>query len=158
MRTGIGYDAHRLVPQRPLILGGVSIPSSKGLAGHSDGDVLRHAIIDALLGAAALGDIGKYFPSEDPRYAGISSLEMLSKANAILREDGWRVLNVDATIVAQSPKLAPYFQPMIQSIAACLGVEPARVSVKATTTDGLGFTGDSQGIACFSVASIEPES
>ena len=158
MRTGIGYDAHRLVPQRPLILGGVSIPSSKGLAGHSDGDVLLHAIIDALLGAAALGDIGKYFPSEDPRYAGISSLEMLAKANAILREDGWRVLNVDATIVAQSPKLAPYFEPMRQAIADCLEVEPGRVSVKATTTDGLGFTGDSQGIACLSVASIEPES
>ena len=129
MRTGIGYDAHRLVPQRPLVLGGVSIPSSKGLAGHSDGDVLLHAIIDALLGAAALGDIGEYFPSEDPRYAGISSLEMLSKANAILREDGWRVLNVDATIVAQGPKLAPYFQAMRQSIAASLGVEPAIVSV-----------------------------
>ena len=158
MRPGIGYDAHRLVPQRPLILGGVSIPNSKGLAGHSDGDVLLHAIIDALLGAAALGDIGKYFPSDDPRYAGISSLEMLSKANAILREDGWRVLNVDATIVAQSPKLAPYFESMRQAIAACLGVEPARVSVKATTTDGLGFTGDSQGIACLGVASIEPES
>ena len=147
-----------LFPSARLFWEESPFPSSKGLAGHSDGDVLLHAIIDALLGAAALGDIGKYFPSEDPRYAGISSLEMLSKANAILREDGWRVLNVDATIVAQGPKLAPYFQPMIQSIAACLGVEPARVSVKATTTDGLGFTGDSQGIACFSVASIEPES
>ncbi len=158
MRTGVGYDAHRLVPQRPLVLGGVSIPSSMGLAGHSDGDVLLHAIIDALLGAAALGDIGKYFPSEDPRYEGISSLEMLSKANDILRENGWRVVNVDATIVAQSPKLAPYFQAMRESIAVCLGVEPDRVSVKATTTDGLGFTGSGQGIACYSVASIEPES
>ena len=158
MRTGIGYDAHRLVPQRPLILGGVGIPSSMGLAGHSDGDVLLHAVIDALLGAAALGDIGQHFPSDDPRYEGISSLEMLSTANDILKEDGWRVLNVDATIVAQSPKLAPYFQSMRQSIADCLGVEPARVSVKATTTDGLGFTGDSRGIACYSVATIEPES
>ena len=158
MRTGIGYDAHRLVPQRPLVLGGVGIPSSMGLAGHSDGDVLLHAVIDALLGAAALGDIGQHFPSDDPRYEGISSLEMLSTANDILREDGWRVLNVDATIVAQSPKLAPYFQRMRQCIAASLGVEPARVSVKATTTDGLGFTGSSQGIACYSVASIERES
>ena len=158
MRTGVGYDAHRLVPQRPLVLGGVSVPSDKGLAGHSDGDVLLHAVIDALLGAAALGDIGQHFPPGDPRYAGISSLKMLSKVNDLLREGGWRVLNVDATIVAQSPKLAPYFQPMRQSIACCLGVEPARISVKATTTDGLGFTGSSQGIACYSVASIEPES
>ncbi len=158
MRTGIGYDAHRLVPQRPLVLGGVGIPSDKGLAGHSDGDVLLHAVIDALLGAAALGDIGQHFPSDDPRYEGISSLKMLSKANAVLKEGGWRVLNVDATIVAQSPKLAPYFQAMRQSIADCLGVEPDRVSVKATTTDGLGFAGSGQGIACYSVASIEPES
>ena len=156
LRIGVGYDAHRLVPDRPLVLGGVAISNDRGLAGQSDGDVAIHAILDALLGAAALGDIGSYFPSDDPRYLGANSLSLLTIVRNALAASGWRVGNLDATIVAESPTLAPYIHRMRQAVGASLNMEPERVSIKATTTDGLGFTGNGEGIAAYAVATIEP--
>lgn len=148
-RAGFGYDAHRLVERRSLILGGVDVPFEKGLEGHSDADVLLHALIDAVLGAAGLGDIGAYFPSSDPSIEGISSIEMLARAVEMVSERGWRVENVDATIVAQRPRLSPHTPRMKAAIAAALGIEEARVNVKSKTTDGLGFTGTGEGMAAY---------
>ena len=154
-RVGIGYDAHLLVPDRPLVLGGVTVPHDQGLEGHSDGDVAAHAIIDALLGAAALGDLGAHFRSDDPRYPpGVSSMLLMERAVAMVRERGWQVENVDATIVAQRPALASHIQAMRQAVAGALGIDIDRVSIKATTTDGLGFTGAGQGMAAHAVASL----
>ena len=151
IRIGHGYDVHKLVEERALIMGGVQIPYEKGLLGHSDADVLLHAIADALLGALALGDIGKHFPDNDPRYKGISSLILLKKTAELVRSRGYTVGNVDATVLAQRPKLAPYVPSMRENIAAALGVDVERVSVKATTEEGLGFTGSGDGIAAHAV-------
>ena len=156
MRIGHGYDVHRLVDGRKLILGGVEIPFEKGLDGHSDADVLTHAIMDALLGAAALGDIGKRFPDNDVRYLGADSIELLKTVSAVLTEHGWRLGNLDATVIAQRPKLAPYIDAMRARIAAALGADISAVSVKATTEERLGFTGDGSGIAAHAVCLIEP--
>lgn len=147
IRIGQGYDVHRLVEGRRLILGGVEIPWEKGLLGHSDADVLLHAVMDALLGAAALGDIGQHFPDRDPAYGGISSLELLRRVAELLQAAGYRVGNVDATVVAQAPKLAPCIPAMRANIAAVLGLETDRVSVKATTEEGLGITGTGEAMA-----------
>ncbi len=147
MRIGMGYDVHRLVENRTLILGGVTIPYEKGLLGHSDADVLLHAIMDALLGAAALGDIGKHFPDTDVAYKGISSLTLLEKVGALLEEEHFLIENIDATIIAQAPKLRPYIDTMRGNIANALGIETDQVNVKATTEEGLGFTGSGEGIA-----------
>ena len=155
MRIGQGYDVHRLVEGRKLILGGVEIPYEKGLLGHSDADVLLHALMDALLGAAALGDIGKLFPDNDSAYAGADSRKLLERVAAILKEQHYRVGNVDCTVIAQRPKLAPYILQMRQNIAATLGIAPDRVSVKATTEEGLGFTGEGLGIAAQAIALLE---
>lgn len=151
MRVGTGYDVHRLVEGRELILGGVRIPCEKGLLGHSDADVLLHAIMDALLGAAALGDIGKHFPDNDPAYEGISSLTLLDKVGALLLEHGFLVENIDATIIAQAPKLRPYMDAMGENIAKVLGLDVDHVNVKATTEEGLGFTGRGEGISAQAV-------
>ncbi len=156
MRVGTGFDAHRLVPDRPLVLGGVSIPNEAGLAGHSDGDAVVHAIIDALLGAAALGDIGTHFPDHDPRYEGVSSVSLLAQVNELLTQNGWRVRNVDATIVAERPRLAPHVEQMRGIVGESLGLESDKISIKATTTDGMGFTGSEEGIAAHAVVTIEP--
>ena len=156
MRIGHGYDVHRLVDGRKLILGGVEIPFEKGLDGHSDADVLTHAVMDALLGAAALGDIGKHFPDNDDRYLGADSIELLKAVSAVLTEHGWRLGNLDATVIAQRPKLAPYIDVMRARIAAALGADVSAVSVKATTEEHLGFTGDGSGIAAHAVCLIEP--
>ena len=147
MRIGQGYDVHRLTEGRKLILGGVEIPYEKGLLGHSDADVLIHAVMDALLGAAALGDIGQHFPDTDPAYKGISSIELLGKVGALLEEKGYVIENIDATIIAQRPKLASYSPQMEENIPEALHLDPSRVSVKATTEEGLGFTGSGEGIA-----------
>ena len=147
MRIGQGYDVHKLVEGRKLILGGVEIPYEKGLLGHSDADVLVHAVMDALLGAAALGDIGQHFPDTDPRYEGISSIELLKKVGELLEEKGYVVENIDATIIAQRPKLLNYRPKMAENIAEALHLDTGRVSVKATTEEGLGFTGSGEGIA-----------
>ena len=147
MRIGTGYDVHRLVEERKLILGGVDIPYERGLLGHSDADVLIHAIMDALLGAAALGDIGKHFPDSDPQYKGISSIELLKHVRDLLTENLYVVGNIDATIICQRPKLAPYHDQMVKNIADALEIEEGKVSIKATTDEGLGFTGRSEGIA-----------
>ncbi|MCD7906249.1 MAG: 2-C-methyl-D-erythritol 2,4-cyclodiphosphate synthase [Clostridium sp.] len=147
MRIGQGYDVHRLVEERKLILGGVEIPYEKGLLGHSDADVLVHAVMDALLGAAALGDIGQHFPDTDPAYKGISSIELLKHVGALLEEKGYVVENIDATVIAQRPKLAAYRPQMAANIAQALHLDAGRVSVKATTEEGLGFTGSGEGIA-----------
>lgn len=155
MRIGHGYDVHRLVEGRRLILGGVEIPFERGLLGHSDADVLTHAVMDALLGAAALGDIGKLFPDSDPAYEGADSLELLGRVARALGENGYKVGNVDATVLAQRPKLAPHIPQMRAKLAAHLGVDPARVNVKATTEEGLGFTGTGEGIAAHSVCLLE---
>lgn len=155
MRIGHGYDVHALAENRRLIIGGVDIPHEKGLLGHSDADVLLHAISDALLGAAALGDIGKHFPDSDERYKGISSLLLLEQVALLLKENGWRVENVDSTIIAQSPRLAPYIEAMRANIAAALGMDLGAVSVKATTEEHLGFTGQKLGIAAHAVCLIE---
>ena len=155
MRIGHGYDVHRLVPDRALVLGGVTIPHRLGLLGHSDADVLTHAVMDALLGAAALGDIGLHFPDSDPAYRGISSLKLLSRVGGLLSEKGYRVGNIDATVVAEEPKLRPYIDAMRENIAAALGIDPARVNVKATTEEGLGFTGERLGIASHAVCLLE---
>ena len=147
MRIGQGYDVHRLTEGRRLILGGVDIPYEKGLAGHSDADVLVHAVMDALLGAAALGDIGQHFPDTDPAYEGISSMELLKKVGELLNGNGYIIENIDSTIIAQKPKLSAYRPQMAENIAGVLGISPDRVSVKATTEEGLGFTGSGEGIA-----------
>lgn len=154
-RFGMGYDVHRLVEGRKLILGGVDVPYEKGLLGHSDADVLLHAITDALLGAAALGDIGKHFPDTDPRFEGADSLKLLSHAMGLIREKGYEVGNIDATIVAQKPKLAPYIEAMRDNIAKTLGVDKDLVNVKATTEEKLGFTGNGDGMSAYAVAGIE---
>ncbi|HEX2985874.1 MAG TPA: 2-C-methyl-D-erythritol 2,4-cyclodiphosphate synthase [Caproiciproducens sp.] len=154
MRIGHGYDVHRLVPGRRLILGGVDIPYEKGLLGHSDADVLLHAIADALLGAAALGDIGKHFPDNDPAYQGISSLLLLSKVCELIKKEGFQIGNIDSTIIAQSPKLSPYLDEMRNRIATVCAVEIGLVSVKATTEEQLGFTGSGEGIAAHAVCII----
>ena len=155
MRTGIGYDIHRLAENRDLILGGVKIPFALGLLGHSDADVLLHAVSDALLGAAALGDIGALFPDTDPQYAGADSLQLLSLVAQELQDAGYRIMNIDATVLAQAPKLKPYIPDMRQNIAKACGVTPDDVSVKATTEEGLGFTGSREGIAAHAVCLIE---
>lgn len=155
MRIGTGYDVHRLVADRKLILGGVEIPYEKGLLGHSDADVLVHAVMDALLGAAALGDIGGHFPDSDPRYEGADSLALLREVCRILREAGFEPGNVDATIVAQAPKLAPHIPAMRRNIAAAMGLDTSCVSVKATTEERLGFTGEGLGIAAQAAALID---
>ena len=153
-RVGQGYDVHRLVTDRRLILGGVDIPYEKGLLGHSDADVLAHAVMDALLGAAALGDIGALFPDSDPQYRGADSLWLLSQVADRVRQAGYAVSNLDATVLAQAPKLAPYVQQMRERLAAACGVEPGQVSVKATTEERLGFTGRKEGIAAQAAALI----
>ncbi|MBQ2743180.1 MAG: 2-C-methyl-D-erythritol 2,4-cyclodiphosphate synthase [Oscillospiraceae bacterium] len=155
MRIGHGYDVHRLTEGRRLILGGIDIPYEKGLLGHSDADVLLHAISDALLGAAALGDIGKHFPPDDPDFLDANSLILLGKVNSLLRENGYIVGNVDATVIAQRPKLLPYIEEMRKNIAAVLEVTLDCISVKATTEEKLGFTGSGDGIAAHAVALIE---
>lgn len=155
MRIGHGYDVHRLVEGRRLILGGIEIPYEKGLLGHSDADVLTHALMDSLLGAAALGDIGKLFPDRDPRYAGADSVELLREVCRVIREAGYQVGNVDCTVIAQRPKLAPFIPQMREKLASAMGITPDRVSVKATTEEGLGFSGEGLGIAAHAVALIE---
>lgn len=147
MRIGQGYDVHKLIEGRDLILGGVTVPYEKGLLGHSDADVLVHAVMDALLGAAALGDIGQHFPDTDPAYQGISSIALLQEVGGLLEEKGFVIENIDATIIAQRPKLAPYRAQMAENIAAALHLQAGRVSVKATTEEGLGFTGSGEGIS-----------
>ena len=154
-RFGMGYDVHRLVEGRRLILGGVAIPYEKGLLGHSDADVLLHAIADALLGAAALGDIGRHFPDTDPRYAGADSGVLLARVRELIEEKGYRVGNVDATVVAQRPKLMAYIPQMVTNIARILAVPEDAVNVKATTEEQLGFTGSGEGISAYAVAGIE---
>lgn len=155
MRVGLGYDVHKLVEGRSLILGGVKIPYEKGLLGHSDADVMVHAIMDALLGAASLGDIGKHFPDTDERYKGISSMELLRHVGELLEEHLYVIGNIDATIIAQRPKMAPYIQKMRENIAQILGIEVDQVNVKATTEEGLGFTGTGEGISSQAICSIE---
>lgn len=156
MRVGQGYDVHQLVAGRDLILGGVKVPHTKGLLGHSDADVLIHAICDACLGAAGLGDIGRHFPDSDPRYQGIDSRKLLRHVRALLEEREWRVENVDSTIVAQAPKLAPHLPQMGANIAADLGIAASQVNVKATTTEKLGFAGREEGIAAHAVVLLSP--
>ncbi len=151
MRIGMGYDVHRLVEDRKMIIGGVEIPCEKGLLGHSDADVLLHAIMDALLGAAALGDIGKHFPDTDPAYKGISSLELLRRVGELLSGKGFLIENIDSTIIAQAPKMRPYIDAMRENIAGALGLDAEYVSVKATTEEGLGFTGTGEGISAQAV-------
>ena len=155
MRIGHGYDVHRLVPGRKLILGGVELPFEKGLLGHSDADVLTHAVMDALLGAAALGDIGKLFPDSAPAYEGADSLVLLGWVTEVLAEHGYRIGNVDATVLAQRPRLAPHIPAMRERLAVAMGISVEQVSVKATTEEGLGFTGTEEGIAAHAVALIE---
>jgi len=155
MRIGQGYDVHRLKAGRKLILGGVEIPWEQGLDGHSDADVLTHAVMDALLGAAALGDIGKLFPDTDDRYLGCDSLELLRQVGDLLAEHGWQVGNIDSTIVAQRPKLAAYLPQMAENLARTLGIAPGQVSVKATTEERLGFTGSGAGMAAQAVCLLE---
>ena len=155
MRIGHGYDVHRLVEGRKLIIGGVDIPYAKGLLGHSDADVLLHAIMDALLGAAALGDIGKHFPDNDPAYAGADSLQLTLQVGKILRNRGYRIVNIDATVIAQAPKLAPHIEQMRRNIAEALCIDADAVSVKATTEEHLGFTGDGSGISAHAVCLID---
>ena len=155
IRIGTGFDVHRLVEGRKLILGGVEIPYEKGLLGHSDADVLLHALMDAMLGAAALGDIGKHFPDTDPAYAGISSLKLLEHTAGLLRAQGYRLVNADVTVICQRPKLRGYIEEMQSEVAASLGVSPEQISIKATTTENLGFTGRGEGIAAEAVCLIE---
>lgn len=147
MRIGMGYDVHRLTEDRELIVGGVKIPYEKGLLGHSDADVLLHAVMDALLGAAALGDIGKHFPDTDPEYEGASSVKLLEKVRELLEEKSFLIENIDATIIAQAPKMRPYIDAMRANIAEALFIDPSQVNVKATTEEGLGFTGQGEGIS-----------
>ena len=154
-RIGHGYDVHRLVEGRKLIIGGVEIPHRLGLLGHSDADVLTHAVMDAMLGALALGDIGRHFPDTDPAYSGADSILLLRHVNALIRQHGWRIGNLDATILAQAPKLAPHIQQMRQIISDATGSDPDCVSIKATTEEKLGFTGQEQGIAAHCVVLLE---
>ncbi|MDE7318880.1 MAG: 2-C-methyl-D-erythritol 2,4-cyclodiphosphate synthase [Lachnospiraceae bacterium] len=156
MRVGLGYDVHRLTEERDLILGGVKIPYEKGLLGHSDADVLLHAIMDALLGAAALGDIGKHFPDTDPAYKGISSLRLLEHVGKLLEQKNYQIVNIDATIIAQRPKMAPHIPQMVKNVAETLGLEEDQVNIKATTEEGLGFTGSGEGIASQAICSVFP--
>ena len=155
MRIGHGYDVHRLVPGRALILGGVRLDYPLGLDGHSDADVLTHAVMDALLGAAGLGDIGRHFPDNDPAYRGIDSQILLSKVRELLAAKGFRIGNLDVTVIAQAPKLAPHLAAMEQTLAATLEIDPARINIKATTEEHLGFTGRGEGIACHAVCLLE---
>lgn len=155
MRIGMGYDVHKLVESRKLVIGGVEIPHVLGLLGHSDADVLIHAIMDSLLGAAALGDIGKHFPDTDPKYKGISSILLLRNVKNLLEDNGYKIVNIDATIIAQKPKMAPYIPDMITNIANALEIDKSQINIKATTEEGLGFTGKEEGIASQSVCLIE---
>lgn len=154
-RAGMGYDVHRLAVDRRLVLGGVAIEHPTGLVGHSDGDVLLHALMDALLGAANLGDLGRHFPSDDPAYAGVSSLGLLKRVGTLVREAGFAVASLDATVIAQAPRLAPHIGAMRDVIAGALGIESGRVSVKATTNDGLGVVGSGEAIAALAIALVE---
>lgn len=155
MRVGMGYDVHRLTKDRELILGGVKIPYERGLLGHSDADVLLHAVMDALLGAAALGDIGKHFPDTDPKYKGISSIELLKHVGNLIEEQPYVIGNIDATIIAQRPKMAPYIEQMCENIAQALHLERGQVNIKATTEEGLGFTGSGEGISAQAIVGLE---
>lgn len=155
MRIGMGYDVHRLVKDRDLILGGVRIPYEKGLLGHSDADVLLHAIMDALLGAAALGDIGKHFPDTDPEYEGISSIKLLEQVGKLIEDKLYVIGNIDATIIAQWPKMAPHIEKMRENVAQALHIEVDQVNIKATTEEGLGFTGNGEGISSQAIACLE---
>ncbi len=155
LRFGIGYDVHCLMAGRKLVLGGIQVPFERGLSGWSDADVLTHAIMDALLGAAAMGDIGQHFPPGDPQYKDISSLALLAKVKDRLNENGWRIHNIDATIIAEKPKLSDHIKKMRERLSLALGVDVRQVSVKASTSDGLGFTGRGEGIAALALASIE---
>lgn len=155
MRVGHGYDVHKLVSGRKLIIGGVDIPHTLGLLGHSDADVLLHAVMDALLGAAALGDIGKHFPDTDERYRGIDSMKLLCHVSELVKEKGYRVVNIDSTVIAQSPKLSPHIETMRKNIAGCLGIDICDVNVKATTEEKLGFTGTREGISAHAVCLID---
>jgi 2-C-methyl-D-erythritol 2,4-cyclodiphosphate synthase len=152
LRIGQGYDAHRFEAGKPLVLGGITIPHEQGLKAHSDGDVLIHALCDALLGAAGLGDIGRHFPDNDQAYAGVDSRVLLRRVVALIQAEGWRVGNVDLTVVAQQPKLSPHIDAMCECLAADLAVSPTEVNVKATTTEGMGFAGRAEGIAAYAVA------
>ena len=156
MRVGMGYDVHRLVEGRDLILGGVTIPYEKGLLGHSDADVLLHAIMDALLGAAALGDIGKHFPDTDDKYKGISSIKLLEHVGELLEEHNYQIVNLDATIIAQRPKMAPHILQMVKNVAETLHIDESQVNIKATTEEGLGFTGTGEGISSQAICSLMP--
>jgi 2-C-methyl-D-erythritol 2,4-cyclodiphosphate synthase len=151
MKIGFGYDVHKLVEGRPLILGGVKIPFEKGLLGHSDADVLTHAIIDAMLGAAGEGDIGKHFPSDDPKYKGISSLELLKKIKALIDAKGYNIGNIDSTVVIQEPRLAPFIDNIVITLSRTLNVDPHLINVKAKTEEGLGFTGEGMGVSAHAV-------
>jgi 2-C-methyl-D-erythritol 2,4-cyclodiphosphate synthase len=155
IRIGNGYDIHRLTPDRPLILGGVPIAHELGLLGHSDADVLTHAIMDAMLGALSLGDIGLYFPPSDPQWAGANSLELLKQVNQLIRQRGWAVSNIDSVIVAERPKLKPHIEAMRNRLASCLEVQPDQIGVKATTNEQLGPTGREEGIAAYAVALLQ---
>ena len=156
MRIGMGYDVHKLVEGRDLILGGVNIPYEKGLLGHSDADVIIHAIMDALLGAAALGDIGKHFPDTDPKYKGISSILLLKEVGHLLNENEYSICNIDATIIAQAPKLRPYIDTMNANVASALNIDISKVNIKATTEEGLGFTGSGEGISAQAICLLHP--
>lgn len=158
MRIGMGYDVHKLVEDRDLILGGVKIPYSLGLLGHSDADVLLHAIMDSLLGAAALGDIGKHFPDSDHRYKGISSIELLKHVGSLLKENNWLIENIDSTIIAQNPKMAPHIENMRKNISEALNINIDQINVKATTEEGLGFTGEGKGISSQSICLLTKKS
>ena len=158
MRIGMGYDVHKLVEDRDLILGGVKIPYSLGLLGHSDADVLLHAIMDSLLGAAALGDIGKHFPDSDHRYKGISSIELLKHVGSLLKENNWLIENIDSTIIAQKPKMAPHIENMRKNISEALNINIDQINVKATTEEGLGFTGEGKGIYSQSICLLTKKS
>lgn len=155
MRIGMGYDVHKLVEGRKLIMGGVEIPYEKGLLGHSDADVLLHAIMDSILGAAALGDIGKHFPDTDERFKGISSILLLKEVGRLIKEKGYEIENIDSTIIAQRPKMAPHISTMIKNIAEALNIEEHRINVKATTEEGLGFTGRGEGISSQSICLLK---
>ena len=155
MRVGMGYDVHKLTEGRKLILGGVEIPYEKGLLGHSDADVLLHAIMDALLGAASLGDIGKHFPDTDPKYKGISSMKLLEHVAGLIAEKGYIVENIDATIIAQKPKMAPHIPQMRKNMADALGIPESKINVKATTEEGLGFTGSGEGISSQAICALQ---
>lgn len=155
MRVGMGYDVHRLVPERDLILGGVKIDYERGLLGHSDADVLLHAIMDAILGAAALGDIGKHFPDTDAAYKGASSIRLLEAVRDLVADEGYRVVNVDATIIAQQPKMRPHIEQMRENIAKALQIKMQQINVKATTEEGLGFTGTGEGISSQAICLLE---